>query len=167
MNLCFTAVDKALRSGFNELTSALPDGHYTIGFIVDDPGNLSLRACLRAVRVRDARARRHVEAFDRNHLLRQDVVGPVRYRADRNLRAVVVPWRARAANAVARENVPMIMSGSFLIRLEDAVQANPQAGFQACLPGSEAEVRRFAIRAAGRAEVSSGAGSPERMCNPF
>jgi L-lactate dehydrogenase (cytochrome) len=44
------------------------------------------------------------------------------------------------ANAAARENVPMIMSGSSLIRLEEIVQANPQAWFQAYLPGAEAEI---------------------------
>lgn len=39
------------------------------------------------------------------------------------------------AQAAARENVPMIMSGSSLIRLEEIVQANPDAWFQAYLPG--------------------------------
>jgi L-lactate dehydrogenase (cytochrome) len=42
--------------------------------------------------------------------------------------------------AAARENVPMIMSGSSLIRLEEIVQANPDAWFQAYLPGAEAEI---------------------------
>ncbi len=41
------------------------------------------------------------------------------------------------ARAAARENVPMIMSGSSLIRLEEVVQANPDAWFQAYLPGDE------------------------------
>jgi L-lactate dehydrogenase (cytochrome) len=41
------------------------------------------------------------------------------------------------AQAAAQENVPMIMSGSSLIRLEEIVQANPQAWFQAYLPGAE------------------------------
>jgi L-lactate dehydrogenase (cytochrome) len=44
------------------------------------------------------------------------------------------------AQAAARENVPMIMSGSSLIRLEEIVQVNPQAWFQAYLPGAEAEI---------------------------
>ncbi|TQN03387.1 L-lactate dehydrogenase (cytochrome) [Acidovorax temperans] len=39
--------------------------------------------------------------------------------------------------AAARENIPMIMSGSSLIRLEEVVQANPDAWFQAYLPGDE------------------------------
>jgi L-lactate dehydrogenase (cytochrome) len=43
-------------------------------------------------------------------------------------------------NAASRENVPMIMSGSSLIRLEEIVQANPEAWFQAYLPGAEAEI---------------------------
>ena len=44
------------------------------------------------------------------------------------------------ARAAAQENVPMIMSGSSLIRLEEIVQANPQAWFQAYLPGAEDEI---------------------------
>jgi L-lactate dehydrogenase (cytochrome) len=41
------------------------------------------------------------------------------------------------AQAAAAENVPMIMSGSSLIRLEEIVAANPDAWFQAYLPGDE------------------------------
>lgn len=41
------------------------------------------------------------------------------------------------AEAAASENVPMIMSGSSLIRLEEVVRANPDAWFQAYLPGDE------------------------------
>ena len=44
------------------------------------------------------------------------------------------------ALATARENVPMITSGSSLIRMEEIVQANPQAWFQAYLPGAEEEI---------------------------
>jgi L-lactate dehydrogenase (cytochrome) len=44
------------------------------------------------------------------------------------------------ARAAARENVPMIMSGSSLIRMEEVQQANPQAWFQAYLPGAEEEI---------------------------
>jgi L-lactate dehydrogenase (cytochrome) len=44
------------------------------------------------------------------------------------------------AQAAARENVPMIMSGSSLIRLEEVVQANPDAWFQAYLPGRESDI---------------------------
>jgi L-lactate dehydrogenase (cytochrome) len=43
-------------------------------------------------------------------------------------------------NAARHENVPMIMSGSSLIRLEEIVQANPEAWFQAYLPGKEDEI---------------------------
>jgi L-lactate dehydrogenase (cytochrome) len=39
------------------------------------------------------------------------------------------------ARAAAQANVPMIMSGSSLIRLEDVAAASPQAWFQAYLPG--------------------------------
>ena len=45
------------------------------------------------------------------------------------------------ASAAARENIPMAMSGSSLIRLEEVAKANPDAWFQAYLPGDE---RRFA-----------------------
>ena len=55
------------------------------------------------------------------------------------------------AQAAAAENVPMVMSGSSLIRMEEIVQANPDAWFQAYLPGDEpnivALVRR--VQAAG------------------
>jgi L-lactate dehydrogenase (cytochrome) len=44
------------------------------------------------------------------------------------------------AEAAARENVPMILSGSSLIPLETVIEANPEAWFQAYLPGSEAEI---------------------------
>ena len=44
------------------------------------------------------------------------------------------------ASAAARENVPMIVSGSSLIRMEDIVKASPEAWFQAYLPGAEAEI---------------------------
>jgi L-lactate dehydrogenase (cytochrome) len=55
------------------------------------------------------------------------------------------------ANAAARENVPMIMSGSSLIRLEEIVQANREAWFQAYLPGSEDEIVALVerVKAAG------------------
>jgi L-lactate dehydrogenase (cytochrome) len=44
------------------------------------------------------------------------------------------------AKAAAREQLPMIMSGSSLIRMEEIVAANPHAWFQAYLPGAEAEI---------------------------
>ena len=55
------------------------------------------------------------------------------------------------ARAAAQENVPMIMSGSSLIRLEEIVQANPQAWFQAYLPGAEEEIVALVerVKAAG------------------
>ena len=53
--------------------------------------------------------------------------------------------------AAARENVPMIMSGSSLIRMEEVAQANPNTWFQAYLPGAEAEIIRLIdrVKAAG------------------
>jgi L-lactate dehydrogenase (cytochrome) len=44
------------------------------------------------------------------------------------------------AQAAAAENVPMIMSGSSLIRMEEVVRANPEAWFQAYLPGDDTEM---------------------------
>ena len=44
------------------------------------------------------------------------------------------------AQAAAAEEVPMIMSGSSLIRMEEVAQANPEAWFQAYLPGDESEM---------------------------
>jgi L-lactate dehydrogenase (cytochrome) len=55
------------------------------------------------------------------------------------------------ARAAANENVPMIMSGSSLIRMEEVVQANPQAWFQAYLPGADDEIVALVerVKAAG------------------
>jgi L-lactate dehydrogenase (cytochrome) len=50
------------------------------------------------------------------------------------------------AQAAARENVPMIMSGSSLIRLEEVVRANPDAWFQAYLPGDDANIEALIER---------------------
>jgi L-lactate dehydrogenase (cytochrome) len=50
------------------------------------------------------------------------------------------------AQAAARENLPTILSGSSLIRLEDVVAANPDAWFQAYLPGVEAEIDALIAR---------------------
>ena len=44
------------------------------------------------------------------------------------------------ASAAARENLPMIMSGSSLIRLEEVVKVNPDAWFQAYLPGDNPSI---------------------------
>lgn len=44
------------------------------------------------------------------------------------------------AQAAKRENIPMVMSGSSLIRLEEVAQANPAAWFQAYLPGTDAQI---------------------------
>ncbi len=55
------------------------------------------------------------------------------------------------ARAAARENVPMIMSGSSLIRMEEVVRANPQAWFQAYLPGGREDIVALVerVKAAG------------------
>jgi len=49
--------------------------------------------------------------------------------------------------AAAAANIPMIMSGSSLIPLEDVVKANPQAWFQAYLPGDEPNIIALVQRA--------------------
>ncbi|WP_096358642.1 alpha-hydroxy acid oxidase [Variibacter gotjawalensis] len=57
------------------------------------------------------------------------------YRGD-----LVLTQAARAAN------VPMIMSGSSLIRLEEVIAANPDAWFQAYLPGDETRIEELVHR---------------------
>ncbi|HEX2544529.1 MAG TPA: alpha-hydroxy acid oxidase [Ramlibacter sp.] len=44
------------------------------------------------------------------------------------------------ARSAAAENVPMVMSGASLMRMEDVVGANPDAWFQAYLPADEAGI---------------------------
>ncbi|HEX2544029.1 MAG TPA: alpha-hydroxy acid oxidase [Ramlibacter sp.] len=51
------------------------------------------------------------------------------------------------AQAAAAEGVPMIMSGSSLIRMEDVARANPDAWFQAYLPGDEPNIFALVERA--------------------
>jgi L-lactate dehydrogenase (cytochrome) len=52
------------------------------------------------------------------------------------------------AQAAARANVPMIMSGSSLIRLEDVARASPAAWFQLYLPGKTPDIVALVERAA-------------------
>lgn len=52
------------------------------------------------------------------------------------------------ASAAARAGVPMIMSGSSLIRLEEVANASRQAWFQAYLPGDEASISALIERVA-------------------
>jgi L-lactate dehydrogenase (cytochrome) len=52
------------------------------------------------------------------------------------------------AQAAAKANVPMIMSGSSLIRLEDVARASPAAWFQAYLPGDSANITTLIERVA-------------------
>jgi L-lactate dehydrogenase (cytochrome) len=55
------------------------------------------------------------------------------------------------ATAAQRANVPMIMSGSSLIRLEEVAAAAPSSWFQAYLPGETAQIAALVdrVRAAG------------------
>ena len=50
------------------------------------------------------------------------------------------------AQAACRENVPMVMSGSSLIPMEKVAQANPNAWFQAYLPGKESQMEALIMR---------------------
>jgi L-lactate dehydrogenase (cytochrome) len=52
------------------------------------------------------------------------------------------------ARAAAAANIPMTMSGSSLIRLEEVVQAAPDAWFQAYLPGDEKVITDLVERVA-------------------
>lgn len=55
------------------------------------------------------------------------------------------------ARAARNARIPMVMSGSSLIRLEDLVQENPHAWFQAYLPGESARIDALVdrVQAAG------------------
>ena len=52
------------------------------------------------------------------------------------------------ARAAARANMPMIMSGSSLIRLEEVAQAAPASWFQAYLPGEPPRIAALVERVA-------------------
>ena len=52
------------------------------------------------------------------------------------------------ARAAAKANIPMVMSGSSLIRLEEVVKENPLAWFQAYLPGEPARITALVDRVA-------------------
>ena len=52
------------------------------------------------------------------------------------------------AQAAAKANIPMAMSGSSLIRLEEIAKANPLAWFQAYLPGDTARIMPLVDRVA-------------------
>ena len=52
------------------------------------------------------------------------------------------------ARAAARANLPMIMSGSSLIRLEDVAADSPGTWFQAYLPGDPAQIEALIARVA-------------------
>lgn len=52
------------------------------------------------------------------------------------------------ARAAQQANIPMIMSGSSLIRLEEVVRINPQAWFQAYLPGRMPDIEALIERVA-------------------
>ncbi|NWB99778.1 alpha-hydroxy-acid oxidizing protein [Pseudomonas gingeri] len=52
------------------------------------------------------------------------------------------------ARAAGHANIPVIMSGSSLIPLEEVVKVNPHAWFQAYLPGDEINIRALIARVA-------------------
>ena len=55
------------------------------------------------------------------------------------------------ARSAAAENIPMVMSGASLMRMEEVVAANPDAWFQAYLPADEASIVALVerVKAAG------------------
>ncbi len=62
----------------------------------------------------------------------------------------IVAYRADLVQAQAAKaaDVPFILSGSSLIRLEDVIAANPEAWFQAYLPGEETRIMGLVDRVA-------------------
>lgn len=54
----------------------------------------------------------------------------------------------RLAQAAAARNVPYVLSGASLTRLETVAEASPHAWFQAYVPGSREEIQRLLDRAA-------------------
>ena len=64
--------------------------------------------------------------------------------------AAIAAFRADLvlARAAARCNIPFILSGSSLIRLEDVIRENPDTWFQAYLPGDDARILGLVDRVA-------------------
>ena len=64
--------------------------------------------------------------------------------------AAIAAYRADLvlARAAARCNIPFILSGSSLIRLEDVIRENPDSWFQAYLPGEDARILGLVDRVA-------------------
>jgi L-lactate dehydrogenase (cytochrome) len=52
------------------------------------------------------------------------------------------------ARAAAQANIPMVLSGTSLIRLEEVIKENPHAWFQAYLPGEPARIAALVDRVA-------------------
>jgi len=52
------------------------------------------------------------------------------------------------ARAAAKANIPMVMSGTSLIRLEEVIKENPHAWFQAYLPGEATRIAALVDRVA-------------------
>ena len=64
--------------------------------------------------------------------------------------AAIAAYRADLvlARAAARCNIPFILSGSSLIKLEDVIRENPDAWFQAYLPGEDTRIAGLVDRVA-------------------
>ncbi|MCW8086685.1 alpha-hydroxy acid oxidase [Sabulicella glaciei] len=64
--------------------------------------------------------------------------------------SALVAWRGDLAltRAARAADIPMIMSGSSLIRMEEIIAANPEAWFQAYLPGDSRRVEALVDRVA-------------------
>ena len=75
-----------------------------------------------------------------HHAVRQDLRGAVRHSADGLGRALCLPGDIVLARAAAAMNVPMILSASSLITLEDVRRENPAAWYQAYLAGEPSRI---------------------------
>ncbi len=64
--------------------------------------------------------------------------------------AAIAAYRADLvlARTAARCNIPFVLSGSSLIKLEDVIRENPEAWFQAYLPGEDARILALVDRVA-------------------
>jgi len=97
--------------------------------------------------------------------VRQDLCLAVRHSADGLLRARRLSRRYRAGPRRRPANVPMILSASSLITLEDVRAANPHAWYQAYLAGVDARIEPLVDRVAA-AGYDTFVVTPTCRCRP-
>ena len=119
------------------------------------------RDAFERVRLRAARARRASRsASQETTLFGERYAAPFGIAPMGLERAVDLPRRHRArARGASRPNIPMILSGTSLIRLEEVAQAAPRAWFQAYLPGRRPS-------ASWRSSTASPPRASRRWCSP-